>query len=73
MDSSTDPILEYLLEFNKKHSIEYGKRYLIPPSGLQDMLNDYKKFKLNRREPVPEIPHFDEQGEIDINKLMEMI
>lgn len=69
MDSSIDPVLEYLLEFNEKHSIEY-RRFLIPPGGLQAMLDGYKKFKLNRKEPLLE-PEQDTQENID--KLLEMV
>lgn len=43
-----DPILNYLLEFNQKHSIEYKGRYLIPPGGLVKMLDDFQGYHLNK-------------------------
>jgi hypothetical protein len=63
-----DPILEYLLEFNVKHSIEYSDRYLIPVGGLKEMLADYKKFRLNRVEPLP-----DREPKDDLDELMRLI
>lgn len=63
-----DPILEYLLEFNQTHSIEYKGRHLIPPGGLQAMLDDYKKFRLTREEPLPE-----QSAKEDIDTLLSMI
>lgn len=51
-----DPILAHLLDFNKTESIEYKGRYLIPPKGLQEMLDNFKRFHLNVKEEVqPEI------------------
>lgn len=47
-----DPILEYLLEFNQTHSIEYSDRYIVPTGGLAQMLKDFKGFHLNRQEVV---------------------
>lgn len=57
-----DPILNYLLEFNEKHSIEYKGRYLIPLGGLAKMLEDFQGFHFNKevvikptlKEPVPD-------------------
>lgn len=49
-----DPMLEYLLEFNKTNSMEYKGRYLVPPGGLAEMLKNYKGFHLNREEVVKE-------------------
>lgn len=43
-----DPILEYLLEFNKTNPIEYSSRYIIPPGGLAKMLEDFRGFYLNK-------------------------
>ena len=65
-----DPILEYLLEFNEKHSIEY-RRFLIPPGGLQAMLDSYKKFRLNRSgEPPVEV---EEEVKSELDQLMDMV
>jgi hypothetical protein len=47
-----DPILEYLLEFNKTNSIEYSDRYIVPTGGLAQMLMDFKGFHLNREEVI---------------------
>lgn len=72
MDSSTDPILQYLLEFNQKHSIEYSDRYLIPVGGLAKMLEDFKGFHLNRVEVIKsELAALPEKD--DITQLLEMI
>jgi hypothetical protein len=74
MDSLTniDPILEYLLEFNQNHAIEYDDRRLIPAGGLAKMLGDFKGFHLNKvvvikSELLPP-PEKD-----DLTKLMEMV
>ena len=48
MDGEQDPILAYLLDFNKTTPIQYRDRHLIPPGGLQEMLTGYKKFHLSR-------------------------
>lgn len=45
-----DPILEYLLEFNRTNPIERSDRYIIPVGGLQKMLDDFKGYHLNRIE-----------------------
>lgn len=55
MGEDIDPILEYLLDLNKTDPIKYKGRKLIPPGGLQEMLNNYKKFHLAREEPIQEI------------------
>ena len=74
MDSLTniDPVLEYLLEFNKDTPIEYDDRRLIPAEGLAKMLGDFKGFHLNKvvvtkSELLPP-PERD-----DLTKLMELI
>ena len=74
MDSLTniDPVLEYLLEFNKDTPIEYDDRRLIPVGGLAKMLGDFKGFHLNKvvvtkSELLPP-PERD-----DLTKLMELI
>lgn len=71
--SSTDidPILEYLLEFNEKHSIEYTNRFLIPPGGLQTMLDSYKGFMFNRKD-LPFIVEYPE-AKSELDQLMELI
>lgn len=45
-----DPILQYLLDLNKTFDIEYTERLVIPLGGLQAMLDNFDKFKLNRVE-----------------------
>jgi hypothetical protein len=45
-----DAILEYLLEYNKTNNIEYTNRFIIPPGGLQNMLDDFNGYHLNRVE-----------------------
>lgn len=47
-----DPILQYLIEFNDEHAIEYKGRYLIPTGGLAKMLADFQGFHLNREEVI---------------------
>lgn len=47
-----DPVLEYLLDFNKQHEIEYQGRYIIPRGGLTKMLAEFQGFRLNREEIV---------------------
>ena len=77
MDSSTniDPVLEYLLEFNKDTPIEYSDRYLIPVGGLAKMLGDFKGFHLNRVEVIKsELSLAPEPSTSnDIDKLLGMI
>ncbi len=67
---STDPILQYLLEFNAKHPIEYKERFLIAPGGLQQMLDEYQHFRLNRQEPLPD---WQPPAKDDIDQLLEML
>ena len=72
MDSSIDPILGYLLEFNKTNSIEYSDRYLIPAGGLAKMLEDFEGFHLNRVEVIKsELSQ--PSASNDIDKLLEMV
>ena len=47
-----DPILGYLLDFNKTRQIEYSKRLVIPAGGLQHMLDNFEYYKLNRVEVI---------------------
>lgn len=73
MDSSTkniDPVLAYLLEFNKDTPIHYKGRRLIPANGLQEMLDNFKRFHLDREEDHPET---EPTQTSDIDKLMELI
>jgi hypothetical protein len=65
-----DPILAYLLEFNKTNPIHYKERYLVPINGLQEMLNSFQRFHIDRKEYLIG----DEPVETsDLEKLMEMI
>jgi hypothetical protein len=64
-----DPILEYLLEFNESHTIEYKGRFLIPLGGLQKMLDDFQGYHLAREEPYPTTP----EELSDLDKLLELI
>jgi hypothetical protein len=43
-----DPILKYLIEFNQNNPIEYSDQYILPAGGLQEMLDGYKGFHLNK-------------------------
>lgn len=45
-----DPVLEYLLGYNKLHPIEYSSRFIIPVGGLQKMLDGFNGYHLNRIE-----------------------
>jgi len=74
MISSTniDPILAYLLEFNKTYPIEYSDRLLIPVGGLAKMLEDFNQFSLNRVEVIKSELYQPSEPE-DIDKLLSMI
>lgn len=73
MDSLTeniDPILAYLLEFNATMPLHYKGRYLIPTAGLQEMLDSFQRFHLDREEDRSS----QNQSEVnDIDKLLELI
>jgi len=75
MTSSTNPVLEYLLEFNKDTAIEYSDRFVIPAGGLAKMLENFEGFHLNRVEVVKsELSPAEEQTtKDDITKLLEML
>lgn len=62
-----DPILAYLLEFNEKLPIHYKGRFLIPANGLQEMLNSFQRFHLDREE------YSELTNTSDIDKLLELI
>jgi hypothetical protein len=70
-----DPILEYLLEFNKTNSLEYKGRYLVPPGGLAKMLDEFQGFRLNREEVIkprtdlPVAPEQDAETESTLEEL----
>lgn len=69
-----DPILEYLLEFNKTLPIEYRGRYLIPPGGLAKMLDNFKEFRLNRvEEPKELIPATREPKDTTLDELYDLL
>lgn len=67
MGETIDPILAYLLEFNKTNSIKYYDRYIIPAGGLQEMLKDYKSFHLDKEEESIE----QESTEEELYKLLD--
>lgn len=72
--NNIDSVLEYLLEFNKDIPIEYTGRYLIPAGGLQQMLDNFKGFHLNKVEVVKsELSVVQEEHKNDLDQLMEMI
>lgn len=64
MNNDIDPILQYLLDFNKENPIEYYDRFLIPTGGLSEMLKQYNKFALKPELLQPEPKEVDDIQEL---------
>lgn len=70
-----DPILQYLIEFNEKHSIEYKGRFLIPVGGLAQMLDKFQGYHLNKEIVIKELIKEPEPdpGEATIDELYNLL
>jgi hypothetical protein len=80
MLKDVDPILEYLLDFNEEHKIEYTSRYMIPVGGLQKMLDNFGQYHLNRIEVIKDelrqtepVVEDTEEAEETIEELYELL